>query len=661
MCGIAGVLQVGERPVDTSLLKRMIGSVAHRGPDATGVHAEGPIGLAHARLSIIDVAGGQQPMSTRDGALWITFNGEIFNHVELREALEAEGHVFATRSDTEVILQAYAARGEDCVRDFNGQWAFALWDARRRRLLLSRDRLGVRPLFHARTERGLVFGSEIKALLAHPEVPRALDLHGLDEVFTLWSTLAPRTVFRGVEELPPGHSMVVDEDGRARVSRHWQLDYPAAARQPRDAGEAADELRALLLDAVRLRLRADVPVGAYLSGGLDSSVVSALVARLAPGRLRTFSLAFDDPEFDESAYQRDVVRALGTEHDTVRCAAGDIARVFPEVIRHVESPIVRTAPAPLYLLAARVRRRGYKVVLTGEGADEMLGGYDIFKEAKIRRFWAAAPGSRWRPLLLRRLYPWLPNLQRQPEAYRRAFFHVAPEDLASPFFSHLPRWALTASIKRLFAPAVRAALASRDVHGELRERLPAGYAGWPPFCQAQYLETTGLLPGYILSSQGDRMAMAHGVELRSPFLDHRVVAFAAALPPVLKMRGLDEKHLLKRAAAGLIPPAITGRSKQPYRAPEGASFFTGAPPDYVEALLAPDRVARDGVFDPTAVARLATKFREGRAIGIKDGMALVGVLSTQLVIHHFIDQEGVQHGSDPARASTVRHHELPAV
>jgi asparagine synthase (glutamine-hydrolysing) len=243
MCGIAGVLDVGGRPVDTSLLRRMIGAVAHRGPDATGLHAGGPVGLAHARLSIIDVAGGRQPMASRDGSLWITFNGEIFNHVELRETLQARGHVFASRSDTEVILAAYAARGEDCVEDFNGQWAFALWDARRRRLLLSRDRLGVRPLFHARTSCGLVFGSEIKALLAHPDVPRELDLYGLDDVFTVWSTLAPRTVFRGVEELPPGHSMVVEADGRARLIRHWELDYPEAALASRDPDEGASTRR----------------------------------------------------------------------------------------------------------------------------------------------------------------------------------------------------------------------------------------------------------------------------------------------------------------------------------------------------------------------------------------------------------------------------------
>jgi asparagine synthase (glutamine-hydrolysing) len=262
-----------------------------------------------------------------------------------------------------------------------------------------------------------------------------------------------------------------------------------------------------------------------------------------------------------------------------------------------------------------------------------------------------------RPLLLKRLYPWLPNLQRQPEAYRRAFFHVTPEDLASPFFSHLPRWALTATIKRLFSPAVRAALARRDVYTELRDCLPARYGDWSPFCQAQYLETTGLLPGYILSSQGDRVAMAHSVELRSPFLDYRVVEFAASLPPSLKMRVLEEKHVLKRATAGLIPPSITARSKQPYRAPEGASFFEEGGPDYVEELLAPDRVARDGIFDPVAVGRLAAKFREGRAIGIKDNMALVGILSTQLLIHHFITgpQARIEHGADSAGASSVRH------
>jgi asparagine synthase (glutamine-hydrolysing) len=655
MCGIAGVVDFQGRPASVSLLRHMIGRLRHRGPDGMGVHTDGPVGIAHARLSIIDVAGGQQPMANTDGTLWITFNGEIFNYVELREALEARGRTFATRSDTEVILKAYEEKGEACVHDFNGQWAFAIWDVRRRRLFLSRDRLGVRPLFYARTAGGLVFGSAITSLLAHPDVPRELDLRGLDEVFTFWCTLAPRTVFRGVQELPPGHSMIADDAGHIRIAPYWRLDYAPLAEAPRDPEVAAEELRALLGDATRIRLRADVPVGTYLSGGLDSTVVAALSKRFTSSRLRTFSVVFDDPEFDERGYQREAVRFLEAEHDEVHCAGADIARVFPEVVRHTETPILRTAPAPLYLLSHRVRAQGYKVVLTGEGADEMLGGYDIFKEAKIRRFWAAAPASRMRPLLLKRMYPYLPNLQRQSDAYRRAFFHVKPEDLANPFFSHLPRWALTARIKRFFAAGVQATLAEHDVYAALRARLPEQYGAWSPFCQAQYLESTSLLPGYILSSQGDRVAMAHSVEVRSPFLDHRVVAFAATLPDSLKMRVLDEKHVLKRTAADLVPACIRKRSKQPYRAPEAASFFSGHGEEYVDELLSPARIAHDGMFDPVAVDGLVRKFRGGRAIGVKDNMALVGILSTQLLIHHFINsgQERSAHVADPAGTPSV--------
>ena len=290
-------------------------------------------------------------------------------------------------------------------------------------------------------------------------------------------------------------------------------------------------------------LRSDVPVGAYLSGGLDSTVITALARQIAGGRLRTFSVAFDDPEFDESTYQDEVVRFLETEHTQVRCSAADIARVFPDVIWHTERPIVRTAPAPLYLLSRLVRDSGYKVVLTGEGADEMFGGYDIFKEAKIRAFWAAQPESTRRPLLLKRLYPYLQNVQSQPDAYLQAFFRVAG-GVSSCFFSHGPRWQLTSRLKLLFSSDVQQELASHDAYDELKSSLPDGFESWDWFSRAQYLETAVLLPGYILSSQGDRVAMAHSVEGRFPFLDHRVVRFAASLPPRLKMKSAErEVHL----------------------------------------------------------------------------------------------------------------------
>ena len=394
-----------------------------------------------------------------------------------------------------------------------------------------RNRLGVRPLFYTQTGQSFLFASEIKALLACPEVECELDLRALDQIFTFWVTLPPRTAFRNIWQLPPGHSLV-HENGQVRVWEYWHLKYaPANDRTENGQERSTEELLALLLDATRIRLRSDVPVGAYLSGGLDSTFITALTKRLVGDRLRNFSVSFDDAEFDKSAYQKEASEFLHTQHSSVGCSGEDIARVFREVIWHTEQPIVRTAPAPLFLLSELVRNSGFKVVLTGEGADEILGGYDIFKEAKIRRFWGRNPASVWRPVLLKRLYPYMDAMQRQSPAYLKSFFHVTAEDLASPFFSHLPRWELTAKLKMFFSGAVRAEMKTDGAVSELEQVLPRSYPSWSAFNQAEYLEAMYLLPGYILSSQGDRMAMAHAVEGRYPFLDFRIVEFAAKLRP----------------------------------------------------------------------------------------------------------------------------------
>ena len=635
MCGIAGMLRLGGSGIAAEALAAMISALAHRGPDERGIHTCNPVGLAHARLSIIDLACGQQPMSIADGKLWITFNGEIFNYIELRDELIQKGHKFTTRSDTEVILHLYQEHGEDCVKWMNGQWAFAIWDAEKNKLFLSRDRLGIRPLFYTQTADSFVFGSEIKALLACPEVESKLDLQALDQIFTFWVTLPPRTAFKNIWQLPPGHSLVF-QNGSIRIWQYWKLEY-APENDVADGEEKklTEELLSLLLDATRIRLRSDVPVGAYLSGGLDSTVITALTKLLVGERLRTFSVSFDDAEFDESAYQKEASEFLHTQHSDVRCSYEDIARVFPDVVRHAEQPILRTAPAPLFLLAKLVRDSGFKVVLTGEGADEILGGYDIFKEAKIRRFWGRNPESRWRPLLLKRLYPYMDGIQRQPTAYLKRFFHVTQEDLTNPFFSHLPRWELTAKLKMLLSNAVRAEILSYDPISELEQALPSAYQSWAAFNRAEYLEAMYLLPGYILSSQGDRMAMAHSVEGRYPFLDYRVVEFAAKLPPNLKMKVLDQKHLLKQAANGLIPASIQKRHKQPYRAPDGKSFFTRTR-DYVEHVLCRETIEGHRIFNSQAVSGLVAKFKNGHTTSVKDDMALVGVLSTQLLLEQFI-------------------------
>ncbi len=655
MCGISGMVKLDSSQADQHQLAGMIATLRHRGPDASGIHLAGIAGLSHARLSIIDLQGGVQPMSTTDGHLWITFNGEIFNYVELREELQRKGHRFLTSSDTEVILIAYREYGEDCVKHLNGQWAFAIWDSPRRAMFLSRDRLGVRPLYYTQTRDSFLFASEIKALLTCPQVTAEIDFQGLDQIFTFWSTLPPRTVFKNIFQLPPGSSMFV-EKGKIRVQKYWSVEYaPVEEGEHINERSLAEELLFLLSHATRIRLRSDVPVGAYLSGGIDSTVTTALVKKLAGNRLRSFSIGFEDAEFDESSYQQEASSFIGTQHTNACCSYKDIAGVFPQVIWHTEQPILRTAPAPMFLLSKLVRDNGFKVVMTGEGADEMLGGYDIFKEAKIRRFWGRNLRSSWRPLLLKRLYPYMENIQRQSPAYLKSFFHVAQEDLANPFFSHLPRWELTAKLKLFFSDAVRSEIQPGEALAEIERSLPEGYSRWSPFNQAEYLESAHLLPGYILSSQGDRMAMAHSVEGRYPFLDHRVVEFAARLPPNLKMKVLDQKHLLKLASEGLIPESIRQRPKQPYRAPDAVCFLEPSAREYVGELLSPDCLRRYGVFEPGPVVKLFEKVRSGRPISVRDNMALVGIVSTQLFIHQFVNRISWRTwNADQTRVETVR-------
>ena len=634
MCGIAGYYGTPDTLAPYRfLLKRMIGAIAHRGPDAQGIFEDKGVGLAHARLSIIDPSGGQQPMVSADGTVSVTFNGEIFNYVELRRDLIARGHRFHTNSDTEVILHAYEAMGADCVEAFNGDFAFAIWDSRKNRIMLARDRMGVRPLFYTTHKGVLYFASEVKALLEAPGISAELDPLALDQIFTFWFSLAPRTSFKNIFELPPAHVLIAEGD-RMTTRPYWKLTYPDAgdvrAWDNRDEVDIAQELRTLLLDATTIRLRSDVPVGAYLSGGLDSSIVAAAVKEIRPNRLRTFSVTFESDEFDESSFQQDMVRALGTEHSSILCTAADIGRTFPAVIRHSERPILRTAPAPLLRLSALAQSSGYKVVLTGEGADEVFAGYDILKEAKIRRFCARQPQSAWRRLLLKRLYPYLPQLQGQSQRYLEAFFGAGADATGDPLFSHLPRFKTTAGTKLFFSGEMRETLKGYDAMDEFRQRLPADFLRWHPLSQGQYLEAAYLLPGYILSSQGDRMAMAHAVEGRFPFLDHRVVEFASRIPPKFKIRGLREKYILRIAFKDLLPQNIGNRTKQPYRAPDCQSFVSAQAPNYVRSRLSAAEVATAGYFDAKAVGKLADKCRTQKIIGFRDNMAFVGVLSTQL-------------------------------
>ena len=633
------------------LLARMIHTLHHRGPDGYGFHAAPGIGLAHARLSIIDLTTGDQPIHNPRRTVWTVFNGEIFNYLELRRELEAEGRVFYTHSDTEVIVHLYDRDGDAFVEHLNGQFAIALWDDERQRLVLARDRAGIRPLYLARGHGRLWFGSEPKALLAALPERASIDPLGLAEALSTWSPIEPHTLFTGIDSLPPGHVLVREADGRETLRQYWDWTFPPAAEtrsgaDGRSPAQAAAELRELLVDAVRLQLRADVPVGAYLSGGLDSSGIVALIRGFTDTPVRTFSVAFEDGEFDESEHQQAMVRHLGTDHTTLRVTRRAIGEAFPRFVRHAEVPVLRTAPVPMMLLSASVREHGYKVVLTGEGADEVFGGYDLFKEAKVRRFWARQPGSRLRPRLLERLYGYLPNSPVRNPAFAQSFFGQGMEHLGRPVFAHAPRWMTSQRALGLLSPELRATLGGFDPLAAFEATLPPGIGTWSPLAQDQYVEAKSLLSGYLLAAQGDRVAMANSIEGRVPYLDHRVIEFANRLPPSYKIRGLTEKHVLRQALADLLPADIATRTKQPYRAPDSSSFFVdGEPMDYVADLMSAERVREAGLFDAAAVGRLLDKARAGRVTGFSDNQAFVGVLSTMLVHHH------ARASADAARAA----------
>jgi asparagine synthase (glutamine-hydrolysing) len=599
--------------------------------------------LVHTRLSIIDLASGQQPMANHDGSLLLVFNGEIFNYLELRQDLQALGCVFRTHSDTEVLLAAFETWGEAAFERMNGQWAVALWNRKTKRLVLSRDRVGVRPLFMTEHEGSVYFASEVKAIFAaEPSIPRKFDPVGMAQTFTFWASLAPRFVFQGIQEIPPGETWTL-ESGQWKRKATFSFAFPPDTHDPNaDIAESTERVRQALEQATALRmLRSDVPVGSYLSGGLDSSLVASLGKRYVGDRFHTFSLRFDDAEYDETQYQRQMVEHLGSQHHEVVVSRGDIARVFPEVIFHTERPVLRTAPAPLYLLSRLVRDAGIKVVLTGEGADEMFAGYDIFREGKVRRYWARSPKSTLRPRLLERLYPYL---ARSPVAQReiaQAFFGRDLDQAGVPGFAHKPRWQAAAALMRLFSPDMRRESAKVNVVDEFSSTFPDDLRSWSPLAQDQYIEIRTLLSGYLLSSQGDRMLMANSVEGRFPFLDKDVMRLATELPDRFRLHGLDEKHVLKRMASGCIPDSIRRRTKQPYRAPDALAFIADPIPEYVMELLDERSLASAGVFDPKAAASLWKKCRERRADGQfsnSDNMALVGVLSTQLLHSQMVEQ-----------------------
>jgi len=639
MCGISGIFNLyNKAPISSEQLRVMAFSLNHRGPDEAGAYVDDFIGLAQSRLSIIDLTGGSQPIHNEDKSLWIIFNGEIFNYPELRAELIKLGHKFYTNTDTEVILHLYEEKKEKALDDLNGQFAFAIWDSNNHELFLARDRVGILPLYFKLDREKFYFASELKAIFSVQETNPAFDPIGFDQIFTFWTNLPGDTPFKDYKEIPPAHFLRINFNGKFELKPYWHLKFSEEKKlSDRKINDITHEAQELLTDAVRIRLRADVPVGSYLSGGLDSSGLTAIVKKNFNNELRTFGISFEEESFDESRFQKLMVEHLQTNHSEVFAKNTDIGKYFSDIVYFGERPIFRTAPAPLYLLSKKVREENFKVVLTGEGADEIFGGYNIFKEAKIRKFWSANPESKYRSKLLKKLYPYIFKDKRLFSTLE-SFFKLGIDEPENPIFSHIVRWSNNSKMKNFFSENFKEQIRDYNAIDELLLKLPDNFDDWETLSKAQYLEIITFMSGYLLSSQGDRMAMGNSVELRVPYLDHRLIDFMATVPSAYKIFGLNEKYILKKLFKEYLPKEILYRAKNPYRAPIRNSFIANNNFP-IEDILDEVKIFEAGVFNSSKVKMLLQKAKKSESLSELDNMALAGIISTQLLYNHFLSQK----------------------
>jgi asparagine synthase (glutamine-hydrolysing) len=629
MCGIAG--HVG--PTARELLPAMLGLLKHRGPDDSGIYAAADVGLGMTRLAIIDLATGQQPMSDPGGRYWIVFNGEIYNFRELRAGLEAGGRAFRTRSDTEVILHAYAAYGEACVERLRGMFAFAIWDAAEQRLFLARDRLGKKPLYYWHRAGLFLFASEPKALLCHPAVTRALDWPAFQHYLAFGYTPAARSIFAGIHKLPPAHTATLAA-GRLTLGRYWRLPLDVAPPSRRPAlEESVAAVRDGLREAVRLRLESDVPLGVFLSGGLDSSAVVATMREVTSGRIATFSVGFGRAasSYDELPGARLVAERFGTDHHE-EILEPDVSAVLPAIVRAFDEPFADSSAIPTYVVAQATARH-VKVALSGIGGDETFGGYPRYLGLRLAKLHARLPRSLRRAAraLARRL-PDSDGSRNWSDRLRR--FTELPEASLAERYIGWTRFFADAELAELARPALAAHLAP-GVDAASREAF-ATAAHDDPVDGAFRLDLTTYLPDDLLA-MADRMSMVHSLEVRAPFCDHRIVEASLRLPPTSKIPGLRLKGLLKTAFAGVLPDAVLAHPKQGFMIPLGA-WLRGDLRGTLDDLLAPDRVKARGLFDVTALERLKREHLSGARTHAD---RLWTLMMAELWMREYLDQHGL--------------------
>ena len=616
MCGIAGFFNPDGIDPDKNTIRAMAEALAHRGPDHQGLSQDGHCALASRRLAIIDLDGGNQPVVHEPSGMVLVFNGEIYNYKQLRVELASLGHAFRSRSDSEVLLAAYVQWGAKCLDRLAGMYAFAVWDPASRNLFLARDRMGKKPLFYTVLPDGtLVFASEIKSVLHYPGIDRAMDVLAMDRLLDYGFNLAPGTFLEGIRQVPPASFLRAGAGGR-HVEAYWDIPMEAPARDLSE-GEAAEGLRHHLLEAVRARLVADVPVASYLSGGIDSSSVTGLYAHLANAPVHTLSITFEDAGYDERHFARLVSGTFGTTHHEFLCSIEE--KEIENLVWHLETPLVTLLNLPLYLLSRQIRDMGFKVVLSGDGADEILGGYDYFKLLKLMDF-IGRKETLARANLLRRIFPGLDSPQQAWMQY------VALKGFPTPHPALPYRFQAFQMKAQLLSDAFIERLLPRL--GEREGELPTVPGSRSLLDQSLYLESRMRLPNLTLPL-ADTMSMANSVELRSPFMDHRLVEYVFSLPGRFKMRGLNEKHLLKRSFRTFLPPAICQRRKQPLAPP--SKWFVRMFRERIGDCLSAGTVRDKGYFRPEFTEHMLREFDADSPVDYS------GVLIVAFFVHLFDD------------------------
>ncbi len=617
MCGLCGVVYAdSRRPVDPDMLRHMTNMMSHRGPDGEGFFVEPGVGLGFRRLSIIDLETGDQPLSNEDGSVTVVCNGEIYNYLELRRHLQEAGHRFRTKSDVEVIVHLYEDHGVHCVDFLRGMFAFALWDSRQQRLMLARDRFGIKPLAYAVTPQALYFGSEYKAILASGCVERQVDAVALRELFATGFILAPKTLLSTIRRLPAAHYLV-HEQGRLVIQRYWDLQFPSIHEKTpqRSEQEWSEALRTKLEESVRLHLRSDVPLGSYLSSGIDSSAVAGLMSRESSDPVHTFSVAFEDPKFNEIGPSKILTDFAGYDllNEITTCSTADF-HLLPKVLWHREDPNLSSGGIP-HMLLARLAAQRVKVVLTGEGSDEVFGGYHWYRVERLLQPFINLP------LSVRRLISSIPFLKRKWSRSSRAF--AAPARMGLARYTQIIDNASNQNHDDLFSVDFRHAHRSFS-ESETEFPLPKDFEQWGRFTQLQYLEINLRLTDYIIRTL-DAASMAYGLEARVPFLDHEFVELCSGIPPALKMRGLHEKHILRQALKGALPEEILKRRKRGLSAPFWPWQYRL--PEFVVEALSESQLHTKGYFNPHSVRHMLKQHQNGHA---QFGRELIGILNVQL-------------------------------